>query len=319
MIPAVTLLAGRETILRDEHLRRIRTALFKNPSAAQLDQHWFDASRQTLMEILAAAQTPPFSAPKRLVVIDGVEAFKDADRKMLLPALKNPSPHAVWVLITAEKNIRRGFLGQVAAVAKVHSCETPYREAEIRDWLRKQFGRWGKTADFKAVAVILELIGKDLTQLAAAAEQLAVFTGERKAVTVGDAEALLGESAERNVFDLYDALKGGRPEVAWKILRRLKTQGKRAHEVFGSLAWQFDRMLRVRNLLDQGMGPADVSRELGMPGFFAEQAVRRAKGMNAGKLKKDLGLLIGCDRDIKRGRVREDLALERCVLALSEV
>jgi len=319
VIPPITLLVGKETVLRDERISRIQKTLFKDKSVRDLNQHTLNASRQPLTEILTHAQTVPFLSEKRLLIVEGVDTLPERDRKLFLKHLKSSPRFAVWILMTDAKNTRSAFLKQLAGMAEVVSCEAPYKDGEVKGWIRKKFAEVKKAVEPRAVEIIFEFIGKNLTSLAHAVEQLTLYTSDRKTVTAEDVEALLGESADQNIFNLYDALKAKRLNEALKILHRLKTQGRRPHEIIASLTWQFDRVLRIKNLLNQGLGAADIAAELRIHAFFAEQAIRRARGLKAESLKKDLRVLLDCDISVKRGLLREDLALEKCVLSLNEV
>jgi len=315
----ITLLVGKETILRDEALRRIQSTLFKDPSSLDLNQHRFDASRDDFSEILTQAQTAPFLAQKRLVIVDQVDALKDKERKALLEQLEHEQSYSVWVLMTDERSAKTSFLKKLAEIAEVIPCEAPYKEGEVKLWIRKQCEAEGRTLEPQALAILFELIGKNMSALKLAIEQLAIYTHGKQVIAAQDVEQLLGESAEQNVFELYDALKAKRLDLAIKILNRLKAQGKRHYEIIGSLVWQFDRVLRIKNLISQGLGVAEVAGELRIHRFFAEQSVRRARSLSESTLRKDLQALLSCDLSIKRGIVREDLAVERCLLSLNEV
>ena len=264
VIPPITLLVGKEAVLRDERLSRIRSALFKDPSARELNQHVLDASRDTLADILTPSQTAPFLAEKRLVIVDAVDDLPDRDRKALLAHLKSGSSYTVWILMTDARNTKTAFLKQLAEISEVVFCDAPYKDAEVKSWIRKKFFEWKKAVEPRAVEVMFERVGKNMTVLAHAVEQLVLYAGDRKTVTAQDAEALLGESADQNVFHLYDALKTKRLDEALKILNRLKTQGRRSYEIIASLAWQFDRMLRIKNKLHQGMGADGIASEFRM-------------------------------------------------------
>ena len=218
--------------------------------------------------------------------------------------------------MTDERKARSAFLKELMSLANVITCEAPYHEGEVKNWVRKRFSSYKKRVSSSAIDVLLERVGKDLTALGHAVENLHMYCKEKEEVSQEDAEALLGESAERNVFQLYDALKDRRLEDALKILGRLRSQGRRAHEILASLAWQFDRMLRIKNALAQGMQAYDIAQKFRMPLFFAKEAQRRARTLDVQVLKKDLGFLLECETSVKRGILREDLALERCVLSL---
>lgn len=55
-----------------------------------------------------------------------------------------------------------------------------------------------------------------------------------------------------------------------------------------------------------------------MPPFALGQLTRRAGRRSAEQLKRQMELCVSADFDIKRGAVREEAALDRLMLALTE-
>jgi DNA polymerase-3 subunit delta len=316
---AILFLAGRETVLKDEQINQLRKSLFKDPSALELNYHSFDASRDTLSDILNPSQTAPFLASKRMIVVHRIDALKETDKKHFLDCLAKSPEYAQWVLTTDEKHTKTVFLKSISKLAKTISCETPYKEGDLRIWIAKKFKEKNKIAGRPVVDLLIERVGKQMSLLNNAIEQICVYAKDNAEVTAKQAENLFGVSAEQNVFELYDALKDGDMRKAMLTLRSLKADGRDSYEIIGSLVWQFDRMLKIKNLLNQGEAPQDVARKMGVHQFFAAQVLSRARRLKSESLKRDLGALLSCDASIKKGLVPEDLALERCVLSLNQV
>ena len=63
---------------------------------------------------------------------------------------------------------------------------------------------------------------------------------------------------------------------------------------------------------------ADIAKALGVPPFALGQLTRRAGRRSAEQLKRQMELCVSTDFDIKRGAVREEAALDRLMLALTE-
>ena len=61
-----------------------------------------------------------------------------------------------------------------------------------------------------------------------------------------------------------------------------------------------------------------MAKALGVPPFALSQLTRRAGRRTMAQLKKQLALCVNADFDIKRGAVREEAALDRLMLALTE-
>ena len=90
---------------------------------------------------------------------------------------KNPAPDVVLVLTHAGGAKGKELLAGVkAAGARVIECPKLTRFAERLDFIRAEFRRAGRRADDGAARALLDAVGSDLRELAAACGQLAADT-----------------------------------------------------------------------------------------------------------------------------------------------
>ncbi|MBP9733729.1 MAG: DNA polymerase III subunit delta [Candidatus Omnitrophica bacterium] len=317
---AVTLLLGSEATLRDRFLEPLRSSLFKDPGSASLNEHRWDASRDELSDILTHAQTAPFLSDHRLIVIDYVDKVKAPDQKSLIKCIRENSGRTVWVIMTEERAAKTAWLKSLAALGKTVDCATPYREGDIKGWIVKRFRESGKSCDPGTADVMMNRVGKSMTLLDLAVERLTIYCADAPAVTMKDAEALLGRSAEENAFEIVHSMKTRGAGAAIKMVRGLKAEGSYVQEILSPIAYQFEQLLRVKNCLATGLGAGDVAEKFFYRNSYrANQAVDLARRLSAGRLRKDLESLIECEEKIKRGELDETEAIERCVLSLGDL
>jgi len=312
-------LVGKETALRDEEIHGIQKQLFKDASSRQLNTHFFDASDGSLKAAVDIARTAPFLAGKRLVVLKEIEELSKEDQTELLRMLAEPQPFAQWVLTTAEPKVTKsGFLSEVAKHSRVVSCEAPYREGDLRGWVRKQFQKEGKDITAEALELLSELCGRNVSELASKVEQLAVHAGSAPRIERESVEALVGPSLSRTAFDLYEAVARRDGVFAFETVRKLAEDGSKPIEILSALAWRHERNMKIKNLLAGGLPPADVGRKLGIHSYYLEGEIGQAKRMSAEKARQFIGILLACDGEIKRGLLEANLSLEKCLLSLCD-
>jgi len=287
-------------------------------SSLNLNFHRYLASEQPLSEVIAQAETAPFLSEKRLVLLMGVEDLNAGDRKIIAQYFEKSPRFSQWILTTGEtKFTKMVFLNKISKKAEVILCRAPYREAEIRQWIKDEVLKLNKKISFEAMRQLIELTGRDLTELKKRVELLSIYIGDRNQIAEEDVDSLLGESVDQNVFQLYESLEKKNFTNAYKIVDKLKDEGRRAHEIIAALVWQFERNLKVKNLLDAGLGPGDVSKNLGIHPYFLDQTVSLARGMTQSRFEEQLKVLSRCDQDIKSGYLNSDLALQKCLLSLN--
>ncbi|MFT5207719.1 MAG: DNA polymerase-3 subunit delta [Candidatus Omnitrophota bacterium] len=318
VIPPISLLAGREIVLRDEYLNKLKEQVFGPGSNRDLNTATCDCRKEPLSQALDQAKTAPFLSEKRLIIIDHIDTLKAPAQKILLAHLKETATYAIWVLMTDERKAKRSaFLKKVFAMAEVTECEASYKEADIRNWVAARFKAEGKAVEMPVINLMMHRVGKSLTALSMSVEQLVIMTDGKDKIILQDAANLLGEIAEQNIYDLYEALKAKRLDTALAILKGLKLKGSRAHEVVASLVWQFERLFKIKNMLGRGMEAKEVATALGVHPYVAELNCRTVSRIPRENMLNDLNAIYTCDKQIKRGLLQEDLALEQCILALN--
>jgi len=319
MVKPITLLMGPEAALRDEALHSIEKELFPDRSSRDLNTHSCLAGSDDLSEAITQSRTAPFLADKRLILLQEAQNLEDSERKTLLAFLKETPPLAVWIISTDEVKAKNVFFTELTKIARVVSCQAPYKDAEILAWIRKKAAERGKTFEISAAEMLYQLTGREITQLELRIEQLAVYTGEKNAISQDDVEALCGESVYGGSFDLFDSVVSGRFGAAYKSLKKLLENGAKAQELIGALAWRFERNVKIRELLERGYGQEEICSTLGIKWFFASREIGQARASDAGMIRRQLDVLLECDRSIKRGLLEPELALEKCLLGLNEI
>ena len=149
-------------------------------------------------------------------------------------------------------------------------------------------------------------------------QKLAAYVGERETITAEDVEQIATHTAECTVFAMVDALVDGQAERAFSLLNVLLESGEQRIGVLALITRQYRQMMYVKDMQESRMPQPQMAKALGVPPFALGQLTRRAGRRSAEQLKRQMELCVSTDFDIKRGAVREEAALDRLMLALTE-
>ncbi len=332
------LLAGAETLLRDDALAALRGAVIGDADPAFLLDR-FDGG-VTPGELADALHTLPVIAARRMVVLvepelrrgsarallDAVadwvdearagEAASFAQRAQVSPSEpkaseahrvgeRRPSGFSVLV-VTASRPDRRARWVKAFGDAVV-SCDPPQAAREIAEFARAEAARQEVALERGVAEALAERVGPQLQLLRMEIGKLALLAGPGAAVTrahVGVGTAL---AAEEPIWDLTDAIGEGRSADALRVLARLLGAGEAPPVLLGALASHFRRLLRVAS-----------GAEVAGPPFVRKKLAAQAKRYGAARLTAALGALHETDLALKgAGSLRPELALERVVIALA--
>lgn len=262
---------------------------------------------------LAELVSPSLFADGRVIVLEAAhEAGKDT-AEAVLNYVHAPADGIVLVVEHAGGNRGKALAeGLRAAGAVVTECPRLTRFEDRAAFVRDEVRRAGSRISADAATVLLDAVGSDLRELAAAAAQLASDT----AGTVD--EAAVGRyhrgRAEVTGFTVAEKAINGDRSGALEALRWAAALGVAPVLVADALA---DAVRTVARISAFGRGdPYRVATQLGMPPWKVKKAMGQSRGWDADGLAEALQLVAAVNADVKGVAVDAEYALERTVLAL---
>jgi DNA polymerase-3 subunit delta len=263
-----------------------------------------------------------FGEGTRLVVVEGVEAWKAPDAKAVAEYLKAPSPGTTMALVAGELKKDAPIVKAVGAKGDVLLWDVTQKA--VPRWIADQFKLHRATAEPEACRLLAELVGDDLYELAGEVEKLATWANGDE-VTEADVEALVAPRAESPPWNLTDAWGardvGGVLRAAERMLDRTGDPLSRTiPRLVGSLTNHVRRARTARRLEEQGVSPAEAAPLLGMRHQFpAQKLFSQVRNYSQLELDNALIRLAELDQALKGGsRLDNQLELERALVEITQ-
>ena len=161
------------------------------------DANWAD--------IVNACMRYPMFAQRQVVLLKEAQQMKDIDK--LESYIDNPLASTVFVVSYKEKKVdgRSKLSKLLKEKGELLSTKKMY-ENQLPEWITGLVTSKGYSISQKAVMLLAEHIGNDLSRINNEIEKLTVNLGTRKSISEDDIEQYIGVSKEYNVFELQDAL-----------------------------------------------------------------------------------------------------------------
>lgn len=303
-------------VLGDEELL-VQRAVQAAVDAARLADPAAEVRRLRAGELvpgeLAELMSPSLFADGRVVVLEAAhEAAKDT-AEAVLDYARTPSEGIVLVVEHPGGNRGKALAdGLRTAGAAVTECPRMTRFEDRAAFVREEVRRAGGRISADAVPVLLDAIGSDLRELAAAAAQLATDTDG--AVDAAAVRRYHRGRAEVTGFTVAEKVMSGDRSAALEALRWATSLGVAPVLVADALA---DAVRTVARVSASGRGdPYRMASQLGMPPWKVKKAIGQARGWHPDGLAEALHLVAGVNADVKGAAADADYALERAVLAL---
>lgn len=215
--------------------------------------------------------------------------------ELYMAALREGLPGGNILILTAEAADKRKKLykciAEVGVVVDLTVDSGSGRAAEkvrtevVEGVVRKTLAELGKTIEPKALALLLERVGFHPVAAALESEKLALFAGERQAISAADVNEVVGRTREEAIFELNEAVANRDLGTALLIAGRLRESGTHPLAIIAALRNHLRKLLVVRSLqaLDNPAYSAALSSH-----SFESAYLDRLKESRATPLSKEL-------------------------------
>lgn len=310
------------------------------PGAEDFDFAVIDAASTSPAELLTAVRSAPFLSQRRLTVLERVRCLKargrqpaesaeDAEAASEAPApagedpfwdaiLADPPPTScVVALLEGQPDARLRLTKAVLARGQFVECAPSGRDAQALagEVVREAVAEHKLKMGWRAQGLLVSTAGTDFGQLSQEVEKLSLYCGDRP-VTEEDVLLLVPRTAQADIWQLLDAVEGGKPAEAHRIIRAAFARGESAVALVASLASQLRIMARASERSEAGVPLTALPGVLGANRFWVEQSLRRARLFPLSDLYQAIRELARIDLGIKTGMVEPEAGVEAFVLSL---
>lgn len=310
----VYLFCGTERYLMEEALKKVE-ALVVDTATRCFNYNLFQGSEVSAEAIINVAQTVPMMARRRLVVVRDVDKLSASELEKLGRYIKDPSPSTCLILAADKVDMRKGIFQALKGAAVQFE---PLYENQIPSWIKKEAESKGKNIAPDAAQYLAEAVGSDLLRLRNELEKVALYTGDRKEITVKDVEAVSTRSKLESVFKLTDAVGSKDAGRAMKVLGDLLDNGENGIKILFMVTRHLRLIGKVKELVDAGLKSDAIVKEAGIHPFVLKGVMGQVKRFTKENLREAFQRLLEADASLKSGKLTDRLILEGLFLSLAK-
>ncbi|MGK3952811.1 DNA polymerase III subunit delta [Microbacterium sp. I2] len=309
----IVLVSGPEDVCAERAIAGVRDYLrAEDPTLEVSDLRADDYAAGTLL----AVTSPSLFGEPRLVRVTGVEKCSDAFLAEAVSYLAGPQDGATVVLRHTGASVRGKKLldairaGEGGGVEI--ACPAIKRDSDRFDFAAGEFQTAKKRIAPVALRALVSAFADDLTELAAACQQLiADVPGE---VTEQVVERYYGGRVEISSFTVADTAIAGRYGDALIALRHALASGADPVPLVAAFAMKLRTMARVAGNREPS---AALAARLGMKDWQVDRARRDLAGWNESSLGMAIQATARADAEVKGGSRDAVFALERMVTVIA--
>ena len=268
--------------------------------------------------LIAAAETLPFLADKRLVIVREHPALTgrgEGDDRLKEYLAHVPETAVLVFVVRGKADARKKLYTAIRKYGNIVSFN-PLTDAELNAWICRTFTSMGKQCAPQTASLLAFTVGGGTALLRQEIDKLAALAGEREIITDEDVRQVATRSIECTIFEMVDAVVAREEGHAFALLRDMLTAGEQRLGILAMLLRQYRLLQHVKIMQYEKKSVQDIKSRLGIAPFAAERCIRQAAAYTGGEVRQAVDICLTTEMNVKSGKYNDEGALESAMLRL---
>lgn len=309
----IYLFYGAEGYLKKQYRNRLAAAMAAPDDTMNFTA--FEGKDVNPKEIIDLAETLPFFAERRVILIENSGFFKNACED-LANYLSQAVPSTYFIFVEEEVDKRSKMYKAVKKQGKIVEFATQSEEL-LTKWILTRLKKEGKNITGSVMQLFLSKTGTDMGNINGELEKLLCYSMGRDVITAEDVEAVTTEQISNKIFDMVNAIAEHRQKTALGLYYDLLTLKEPPMRIMYLISRQFQILLNIRDMSGKGLDSRTMAQKAGIPPFAVSRNVTQAKGFTAAQLKQALYDGVELEEAVKTGRMDDRMAVELFIMKYS--
>lgn len=309
----VYLLYGEEAYLKKQYKDKLTKAIL--PDGDTVNYAYYEGKGINPAELIDLAETMPFFAERRLIVIENSGFFKSATPE-LADYMKN-MPDTVCFLFVENEVDKRGKMYK-AAKDKGRIVEMGRQdEKTLLYWIAGNVKREGRQIKESTARYLVSKTGTDMENLEKEMEKLFSYTLGRNEITVQDIDDICTTQITNKIFEMVEAVAVKQQKKALDYYYDLLALKEPPMRILYLLARQFKLLLEVKDLCGKGYDKSQIAKTVGLHPFVAGKYIQQCRTFSREELRSIMEEAVNTEEMVKTGRLNDVMSVELFIVKYS--
>lgn len=301
----VYLLFGEEVFLKNSYKKRLQEAIIGD-DAMNLSR--FEGKGTDTDELIRLADTMPFFAERRLILVEDSGFFKNT-AEALVQYLPSMPATTCLVFVESEVDKRSKLYKKVKALGYAAEMERQ-DAAQLGRWVLSLLSKEGKRITGHTMDLFLSMAGDDMENIRMELEKLLSYTWGRDVITDEDVEAVCTVRVSNRIFEMVSAIVNRQTRRAVELYEDLLTLKEPPMRILFLIARQFNQLLQVKELSEKGLDRKTIASRLKLQPFVVGKVIPQARRFSREQVLSYVNLCVEAEEAVKTGRLSDRLAVE---------
>ena len=311
----VYLFYGEESYLKKQYRDKICQALHTEEDTMNFSR--FEGKGLNEGEIIDLAETMPFFAERRTILLENTGFFKNKAEKLADYLADLPS-YICMIFVEDEVDKRSRMYKAVQKAGRAVEFATQDANTLTR-WVLGILKRENKRITKADIELFFTKTGNDMENIDKELEKLLCYTMGRDVVTAGDIEEICTTQIHNQIFDMVRAVSGRHQKKALELYYDLLSLKEPPMKILALIAREFNMMLQVKSLYMEGCDVRTIAARTGLRDFAVKKYLPLMQQYSQQQLEEALADCIATEADVKTGRLADIMSVELLIVKYSGV
>lgn len=309
----IYLLYGEEAYLKKQYRDRLKKAIAGEEDSMNVSV--FSEKGIDIREVMSIADTMPFFAERRLIIIENSGFFKKASAELAEYMEKLPDT-AYFIFVEEEVDKRNKLYKTVNKRGYVTEMKRQDDRTLVR-WILSLVKKEGKQITESAALYLLRTTGDDMENLQHELEKLFCYTLDEPVIRKEDIDEICTSQITNHIFDMVNAVAEKRQKDALQYYYDLLALKEPPMRILYLLIRQFRLILEVKDLAGRHASRPEISEKTGIRSFAVRQYEQQSQFFSKEELCGILRDGAETEEAVKTGRLDDRMGVEIFIVKYS--
>lgn len=312
----IYLFYGDEDYLKKQYRDKLKHALMGADGASSMagmgsDMNFnaFEGKDINPREVIDLAETLPFFADRRVILIENSGFFKNKCDE-LAEYLTQAAPTTFFLFVENDVDEKKSKLYNVVKKeGRTVKFSTVSEEVLIR-WILTRLKKEGKKITEPVMQLFLDKTGTDMGTIDRELEKLISYTYGRDVIEAEDVETITTEQMTNKVYEMINAVAAHNQKKALDLYYDLLALKVEPTHILSKIVHQFHILLLIRSMMGKGFDNDTMAKNAGINPRAVRYNVSQARGFTMARLRRAVTEGVELEEAVKTGHMDKQIAVE---------
>lgn len=309
----IYLLYGEEAYLKKQYKDKLHYAIVTPDDT--MNYAYYEGKGINAKEVIDLAETLPFFAERRLIILENSGFFKNASPE-LSDYIKELPETTSMIFVESEIDKRGKLYKAVKDKGRVVELGRQDESTLLR-WIAGSVRRENKQVTEQVIRFFLTKVGTDMENIQRELEKLFCYTLDKSEITAQDVEEICTTQITNQIFDMVNAVAEKQQRKALDYYYDLVALKEPPMRILFLLTRQFRLLLEVKDMDKRGYPRKEIASKVGLHPFVVGKYQEQARAFSSKALREIIEDSVDMEEAVKTGRLSDMLGVELFIMKYS--